>query len=328
MIITAADEGRRADPSLPPTLARDRATIVGRRRRRARRASRGRSTRRSFSCGVSRSYGPGRYDPSYEEEGRDYPIGYVRWTERRLIAYFFEEVAAGRVRLGELVTHEFDDRARREQAYAALDSPGRMAILLRYPWPSEAAAPRRRADAGAGAARRAAAHRGRARSAPARSPARRCCRCCEDAGVELVAVAGTSPARAVGRRAGAGRPRTRRRDAAELLDDASIDVVVIATRHDSHAELAARALERGKGVFLEKPLAIDEAGLELVTSRSSRPAAGSWSTSTGALAPATERVTAHFAGRADPLYVDGPRERRVSAAPITGCATARRAAAG
>src|SRR4051794_9079801 len=81
---------------------------------------------------VSRSYGPGRYDTAYEEEGRDYPIGFVRWTERRLITYFFEEVAAGRVTLAPLVTHSFDF-SQAQEAYAALEEPGRMGILLRYP---------------------------------------------------------------------------------------------------------------------------------------------------------------------------------------------------
>ena len=80
---------------------------------------------------LSRSYGPGRYDAEYEVAGRDYPIGYVRWTQRRLIAHFLEEVASGRVRLEPLVTHEFA-LEQGVEAYAALEEPGRMAILLRY----------------------------------------------------------------------------------------------------------------------------------------------------------------------------------------------------
>jgi hypothetical protein len=101
---------------------------------------------------VSRSYGPGRYDPSYEREGHDYPIGYVRWTERRLIAYFFEEVAAGRVRLDELVTHELPvDRA--AEAYEALSEQSRLAILLRYE--PDAAVPLRRTEIAPPARKRA-----------------------------------------------------------------------------------------------------------------------------------------------------------------------------
>src|ERR671916_449435 len=90
---------------------------------------------RELTLRVSMSYGPGRYDPEYEERGHDYPVGYVRWTERRLIGYFFEEVAAGRIRLAELITHEFTI-ADGKDAYAALSDPGRIAILLRYPRPS------------------------------------------------------------------------------------------------------------------------------------------------------------------------------------------------
>jgi predicted dehydrogenase len=296
VIITAAtkDDG---PIRLAATLARDRATIsvvgvVGLT-----------VPRRAFydkelQLRVSRSYGPGRYDRAYEEEGRDYPIGFVRWTERRLIAYFLEEVAAGRIRLDDLVTHEFDI-GDAKQAYAALESPGRLAILLRYPVAEKDTGPRWRAElapptpASAGSQRVGLIGPGlfaRATLMPL----------LEQAGAELVAVAGTSPARAVGvaRRWKAAYAAS---DAAELLDDGSVDVVVIATRHDSHARLAAQALERGKGVFLEKPLAMDQAGLESIAPH--MEAGGRIVVDFNrSVAPATERVVDHFAGRADPLY--------------------------
>ena len=113
------------------------------------------------------------------------------------------------------------------------------------------------------------------------------------ADVDLVAVAGRR------RRAQSVSPDGRAAtyataDADELLDDDSIDVVVIATRHDSHAELAARALERGKGVFLEKPLAIDEDGLarlEPLLEAGGRLVVDF----NRSLAPATNAVAAHSA---------------------------------
>src|SRR6185436_19897073 len=82
---------------------------------------------------LSRSYGPGRYDREYEERGLDYPIGYVRWTERRNIAAFLDLVADGRVDTERLVTAriEVDDA---EQAYERLvaDRESPLGIVIRY----------------------------------------------------------------------------------------------------------------------------------------------------------------------------------------------------
>jgi predicted dehydrogenase/threonine dehydrogenase-like Zn-dependent dehydrogenase len=255
---------------------------------------------------VSRSYGPGRYDSAYEQEGQDYPIGYVRWTERRLISYFFEEVAAGRIGLRELVTHDFPIE-RGEEAYAALSEPSRLAILLRYP-----AAPRpavTRATLGAEAGQRPpAGHEvdslrlgligpglfARSTLLPKLKK--------HGDQATIVAVAGRSTARAFGvaRRFGA---RVAARDPEQLFGDDSIDAVIIATQHDSHAPLTVRALEAGKAVFVEKPLAIDEAGLGRVEDLL---ATGGRLTVdfNRSLAPATRRVAAHFAGRTEPIHID------------------------
>jgi predicted dehydrogenase len=122
-----------------------------------------------------------------------------------------------------------------------------------------------------------------------------------EASADLVAVAGSSPARAlaVAKRWNAAFAAS---DPAELLEDPSVDAVVVATRHDSHAELATRALEFGKAVFLEKPLSISQAGLESVV-----PHLGSGGRLVvdfnRSAAPATERLKAHFEGRDDPLHV-------------------------
>ena len=81
---------------------------------------------------LSRSYGPGRYDPSYELHGHDYPAGYVRWTQRRNMEAFLGLVASGRISPGELVTHRFEI-GEAKQAYKALKSQRPVAILLSYP---------------------------------------------------------------------------------------------------------------------------------------------------------------------------------------------------
>jgi threonine dehydrogenase-like Zn-dependent dehydrogenase len=247
---------------------------------------------------LSRSYGPGRYDPDYEEHGRDYPIGQVRWTERRLVHYFLDEVASGTIRLAELITHEFPIE-RAVDAYAAVSNPDRLAVMLRY------------GSHGTKRLRRVATH---ARPSPrsgrlrvgllgpgtfARSKLLPLLRSLD---VDLVGIGGRSPARAVGvaRRTGAAFATT---DADDLLSDESIDVVVIATRHDSHASLAAQALERGKSVFLEKPLAIDTEGLARLEPL--LDAGGRLVVDVSrSFAPVTVRVVSHFSGRAtEPLFV-------------------------
>ena len=247
---------------------------------------------------VSRSYGPGRYDPAYEEEGRDYPLPYVRWTERRLIRFVLEEAAARRIRLDELITREFpiEDAA---DAYATLSEPGRLGVVLRYPEDPQPAVERARLHA----APAATGDRLRVGLIGPGTFARATLMPLigREEVVDLVAVAGTTPARSlgVGKRWGAAYAAA---SGDEVLTDADVDVVVIATRHDSHAELTARALGAGKAVFVEKPFAITEDELQ-----SLQPALV-----TGArlvidfnrdFAPATAAVRAHFAGRSDPIAI-------------------------
>lgn len=247
---------------------------------------------------VSRSYGPGRYDDEYEIEGMEYPIGYVRWTERRLIRYFLEEIAAGRVRTDELVTHEFPIEQGID-AYAALDDPARLAILLRYP---ERPATSKRAQTKPAPTRRTETGDLRVGligpGAFARSTL---LPMLKRENVRLVAVAGATPARAfgVGRRWSAEYAAA---DPEELMADATIEAVVIATRHDSHARFAERALAAGKAVFLEKPLAIDVDGLTRI--ESALGAGGKLVVDFNRnFAPATVAVAEHFAARRDPLSV-------------------------
>src|SRR5690606_475554 len=84
---------------------------------------------------LSRSYGPGRYDPEYEEKGHDYPIGYVRWTERRNLGEFLRLLSTGAVRMDELITHRFPF-AEVERAYGTLtgeEGRGALGVVLEYP---------------------------------------------------------------------------------------------------------------------------------------------------------------------------------------------------
>ena len=261
---------------------------------------------------LSRSYGPGRYDPAYEEEGHDYPRGFVRWTERRLIGYVFQEIARGRVTIEPLVSHEFslDDG---ELAYEALGEPGRMAILLRHPAPETGTPPppagRSRVTLASPAPDGATAGSG--------GPARigligpglfarsTLIPVLERAGAELVAVGGRAGARAVGvaRRSGA---RWTTADPEEIIADPGIDAVVIATRHDTHASLAARALAAGKAVLVEKPLAVDADALAEL-----EPHLGRWRPPRRRLQPL---MRAGHAPPAEPVR----RSRRAGPRPCAG----------
>ncbi len=124
---------------------------------------------------VSRSYGPGRYDPLYEDQGIDYPAGYVRWTEGRNLEEVVRLMAAGQLRPSRLTTHTFD-LADGAQAYAALEGgEPSLGILLRYPELTEAGTAQR-APRAAPPRAPSRAGRGSASSARARSPAACSCR--------------------------------------------------------------------------------------------------------------------------------------------------------
>lgn len=207
---------------------------------------------------VSCSYGPGRYDPSYEEKGQDYPIGFVRWTEQRNFEAVLDMLADGRLDVKPLVSHRFA-LADAPKAYDLVTGAApSLGILLDY--------------AGADAVPDPALTRRTVALAPASASAA--------AGKAVIGFVGSGnyatavliPAfKAVGARlatvasnAGvsglhAGRKfgfRTTTTDVAAVLDNPEITAVVVATRHDTHADLVCRALRARKHVFVEKPLAL------------------------------------------------------------------------
>jgi predicted dehydrogenase len=216
---------------------------------------------------LSRSYGPGRYDPDYELHGLDYPIGHVRWTEQRNMEAFLSLVAQREVRPSELVTHRFAF-AEAERAFELLQS-GRavVGIVLRYsgegsangsgkPLGAEQTRPRRRRRASVARPRLGLIGAGSFATGTLIPGLLR-------AGFEPVAVASASGLSAENARRRFGFA-TSHSDSGEIIGRADIDLVAIATRHDSHAELAALALEAGKAVYVEKPLSLDWKGLSIV----------------------------------------------------------------
>jgi predicted dehydrogenase/NADPH:quinone reductase-like Zn-dependent oxidoreductase len=212
---------------------------------------------------VSCSYGPGRYDPDYEEAGHDYPFGHVRWTEQRNFEAVLDLMAAGKLLLGPLIEQRFSlDEA--ERAYDLLGGgEPQLGILLEY-------APR---AVGAASAHSVSIPQN-TRAAVAGRPAvavigagtyatRVLIPAFARAGASLVGIAsrgGVSAARA-GRKFGFATVTT---DVTSLMADPRVQAVVVATRHDTHASLVVEALAAGKHVFVEKPLAISAAQIDEV----------------------------------------------------------------
>ncbi|WP_179235294.1 bi-domain-containing oxidoreductase [Streptomyces sp. CS113] len=216
----------------------------------------------------SRSYGPGRYDPEYEIEGRDYPIGYVRWTERRNLACFLDLAARGRVDVEPLITRTaaFDDAV---ETYQRLKDGDLKAVAVLFRYPEQAAGDGPSADAPVVSV--PVVPGGGTSSAPARAaktPVRLAFvgagnyatsmllpHLAQRDGVELSTVVTTTALSAANAQRKFGfREATTDLDA--VLGDASVDAVFVVTRHSSHAELTRKALLAGKAVFVEKPLAL------------------------------------------------------------------------
>jgi predicted dehydrogenase/threonine dehydrogenase-like Zn-dependent dehydrogenase len=226
---------------------------------------------------LSRSYGPGRYDPVYEEGGHDYPVGHVRWTEQRNMQAFLELVAAGKVELDRLITHrfDFDDALDAYDVVTGDDAGSVLGVVLKYP--EEARVEPARIRVGAAAERGADQASGSAGKARGSAVA--------GVGIGLigagafaqgvlvpalkkldVALLGVSSAGGVTARKTAedhgfsylaSSPE-------EILADPETAAVVIATRHGDHARLATEALRAGKAVFVEKPLALTDQELDQV----------------------------------------------------------------
>jgi predicted dehydrogenase len=224
---------------------------------------------------ISRSYGPGRYDPAFEEKGLDYPIGYVRWTETRNLGAFLESIGDRRVAVAPLVTHRFTlDEAPRGYDALVADGPRPLGMVIRYadgavaPRPQTKQAPKQAPGIGAvpgaiGVGFVGAGGFARAVLIPAFTKSSR---------VELVRVATAHGLTAFDAQRKFGF-KSIGTDSDELIADPKVHLVCILTRHDTHADLVCRALAAGKHVFVEKPLALNEA--ELVRVEAAARASGS-----------------------------------------------------
>jgi predicted dehydrogenase/threonine dehydrogenase-like Zn-dependent dehydrogenase len=251
---------------------------------------------------LSRSYGPGRYDSQYEEKGHDYPVGYVRWTEKRNMEAFLRLAAEGKVDTDLLTTHRFSVE-RATDAYALITSKGGdryCGVVLSYPQVpptrSEEIKPAvamriARDEIGVGFVGAGAFARGVLLPIVRRS-----------AKVKLVGVATATgiSANNTAEQFGFSYSTT---DYERILDDQQAACVFIATRHDSHAPLAAEALRRDKSVFVEKPLAITEDELREVA-QAARGSNGLLMVGFNRrFAPLARDLKKRFSGRSGPMTI-------------------------
>jgi predicted dehydrogenase/threonine dehydrogenase-like Zn-dependent dehydrogenase len=253
---------------------------------------------RELSLKISMSYGPGRYDPEYEEGGHDYPFGYVRWTEQRNIEAFLDLVAQERIDVQPLITHRFPI-AEAERAYELISSSSEsyLGVLLQYQTDAEIkrTIELKTSRATANEVRLGVIGAGNYVTSKLLPQFKA-------AGVEFRSIASASgtSARDAGEKFGFARAVS---GADEVLTDSGANLIVIGTRHDSHAELAARALRSNRHVFIEKPLALNDAELDDVL----QAAAGS----EGQLmvgfnrrfSPLALAACEFFAGRSGPLSI-------------------------
>jgi predicted dehydrogenase len=213
---------------------------------------------------VSRSYGPGRYDIAYEQKGIDYPIGYVRWTETRNMEAFLGLLADQKLNLLPLITHRFPI-ARAQAAYDLINCKTQenlLGVLISYPNTAELSTridlpPPNRAMVRENLVRAGLLGAG-SFATTTLLPALQRIRA-----VEMAAVASNTGARA---RYAANKFGFRwcTTDERELLNDASINTVFIASRHHMHAAQVVAALRAGKHVFCEKPLCLQAAELSQI----------------------------------------------------------------
>jgi predicted dehydrogenase/threonine dehydrogenase-like Zn-dependent dehydrogenase len=223
---------------------------------------------------ISRSYGPGRYDTSYEQKGRDYPIGHVRWTETRNLAAFLQFIADGKLNLPSLITHRFpmDEATRAYDLITGSTGEPFLGVLLTNAGAESGATPNLSGkismstvatspdSIGLGVLGAGSFAQNTLLPALKKIP-----------GVSFIGVCNaTGPrSRSAAKKFGFSYCSNSEN---ELLQDPTIKAVLVATRHNLHASQSLAALRAGKSVFCEKPLCLNEDELAaFVWGRASSP---------------------------------------------------------
>lgn len=297
VLITAATESS-APLQRAPVLTRDRGTIVVV-------GDVGMDLQRTplyekeLTLRVARSYGPGRYERSYEAWGVDYPPGLVRWTAGRNMEAFLDLLASGRMSVGDLITHRFPfDRA--ADAYDLLQAHTEPYLGIEFEYskeqPTALTSIRLTPPSSArdGVALLGAGNYVRATMLSSLKAAG------FDRLVSISSANGVS-ARRVAESAGFEKVES---SIEQIIDDPDITAVLIATPHSTHADLTARALSGGKHVFCEKPLALSYDELNLVLGAWRRSGRQLFVGFNRRLSPAVQAATTALSGVGGPLTLD------------------------
>jgi predicted dehydrogenase/threonine dehydrogenase-like Zn-dependent dehydrogenase len=213
---------------------------------------------KELSFQVSCSYGPGRYDPNYEEKGQDYPVGFVRWTEQRNFEAVLDMLASGHLDVKPLITYRFAFEDAPKAYQMLTQDKGGLGILLQY---TSSVSDRVVRSVKLTSSTQFDAQRPVLGFVGAGNYASRMLiPAFKAAGAQFhtIVTAGGINGVIHGEKAGFAEAST---DMAAMLANATINTVAIVTRHDTHARFVAHALKAGKNVFVEKPLAIHQAEL-------------------------------------------------------------------
>jgi len=219
--------------------------------------------RKELELRLSTSYGPGRYDSLYEEQGVDYPFGYVRWTENRNMEAFLSLIQQQKIHAKRLITHRYSI-SEADQAYAMILDPtsSYMGVLISYPSLERQQPPRTISLRSQPLGHRVAlgiigaGHHVQDRLLPSLTRL-------DSVSIRSICTKTGLKAKALAERINASSCTS---DSREVMGDPSLDAIVIGTTHDSHASLVIQALEAGKHVFTEKPLCLSLSELEDIQS--------------------------------------------------------------
>jgi polar amino acid transport system substrate-binding protein len=249
---------------------------------------------------ISCSYGPGRYDQNYEEEGHDYPYGYVRWTENRNMAAFVKLLENQSVNVGPLITHVFDiDQA--EKAYDIVTGKvpeQSIGILLKYPETEE-----KRKDSSREYFASTLQDIGIGLIGAGSFAEKILIPCIKSLGVLISVVDSRGPtAKSVGEKY---KFRSFSSNKQDIFSNPEINTVFIATRHNTHGDLIVAALEAGKNAYVEKPLTIHEEDLSKIAEICKRRSACRLMVGFNRrFAPLSRKANELFSGLSEPLLIN------------------------
>ncbi len=254
---------------------------------------------------ISCSYGPGRYDERYEGKGLDYPYAYIRWTENRNMAEYLRLVAEGKVRLSGILEREYD-LAQAAEAYAELKSSAvkPMGVVLRYPSDIEGYTTTKletrtflNSRTVSGKIRIAVVGAGNFAKAMHLLNLQKLSHLYH---IRAIVTASGTNALATARQFGADYASTNYKD---VLNDPDVDAVLICTRHNLHARQAMAVARAGKAIFLEKPMALNQAELDELVAVLRETGVPFMVGFNRRFSPAARRAKEIISGRQNPLMI-------------------------